>query len=165
MFVYSADENKTVFISAECVAMPQSNSSRLRDYIEQHLQEFLLTAHPMHQEYAQLARGLPLHGGWDAEWFIRPNGDVVIVDYDTQRVIPESDSQRRWFMIKMGVLRYPGLQALLPSRPVEADDCVICQGSGQIVIRDHQQQQRPSACRNCHGLGWIEPLHAGDNVH
>jgi hypothetical protein len=134
--------------------MSEYTSADLAERIVQYIQAVLREAHPAHQVYIRLADALPLHGNWEAGWFVRPTGEVLIVNWATQEILPENDLRRRYFMIKMGALRYPELHVLLPPRPSEVPDCPKCGGSGQVVGVDHHRTI-DLACSTCAGLGWI----------
>lgn len=89
---------------------------------------------------------LPLYRGWTATIGIRPDGTFVYFDYERQSwtsVEPE------WQLAALveGASKFPVLQALLPIRTPESEDCKSCSGTGYIL-------NPKLKCANCCGLGW-----------
>lgn len=97
-----------------------------------------------------------LHIGWSmhADYYLRPNGEVVVVGEDDDH--PDVDAVRtdRSTVLRLlvwGSRRYPGLWALLPPRPLDAVDC-RCRSIPSFA-------KRGTSCE-CHGLGWLTPSEA-----
>ena len=95
--------------------------------------------------------------GWDlwSHWFLRPNGEVVLVGNLPGE--PEGDevhADRSYSLRAMvwGAERYPELQGILPARGPGAVDCrcraIPLLASGKVL------------CPECSGLGWRPPADA-----
>lgn len=85
-----------------------------------------------------------------ADYYLRPNGDVVIVGEDFDH--PELDSvysdwKRVLPVLVWGSKRYPELWELLPVRGPDAVDC----GCRKIPLF----AEGKVLCPECGGLGWL----------
>jgi hypothetical protein len=100
--------------------------------------------------HAARLRALPI--GWSlwADYYLRPNGQVVIVGEDLDH--PEVDSvYSDWShvlrVLVWGAKRYPALRQLLPVRSSGATDCrcraIPLFAEGKVL------------CPECGGLGWV----------
>jgi hypothetical protein len=85
-----------------------------------------------------------------ADYYLRPNGQVVIVGEDFDH--PEIDSvysdwKRVLLVLVWGSQRYPELRELLPVRGPDAVDCrcrnILLFAEGKVL------------CPECGGLGWL----------
>jgi hypothetical protein len=94
-----------------------------------------------------------------ADYYLRPNGEVVIVgeDFDHPDVDSiYSDRLRVLSVLVWGSRRYPELRELLPRREPRATDCRCIQhpnifGPGKII------------CSECGGVGWL-PVNAAEQL-
>jgi hypothetical protein len=99
---------------------------------------------------ARLA-ALPIGGSLWADYYLRPNGEVVIVGEDLDRPDVDSvymDRLKVLSMLVWGSERYPELRELLPLREPGATDCLCLQhpnffGPGKMI------------CSECGGVGWL----------
>jgi hypothetical protein len=87
--------------------------------------------------------------GWDlwSYWFLRPSGEVVVVDLELEVGKTEYFTSREQVLsaLVMGARWYPELRELLPERGAGAQDCE-CR---EIPIF------RKVICGKCRGLGWL----------
>lgn len=100
--------------------------------------------------HAQRLAALPI--GWSlwTDYYLRPNGEAVIVGEDDDRPDLDSvhtDRQRVLLVLVWGSERYPELRELLPLRGPEAVDC-ICRNIPLF-------SQGKVLCPECCGLGWL----------
>ncbi|OWK36032.1 hypothetical protein FRUB_08595 [Fimbriiglobus ruber] len=87
-----------------------------------------------------------------ADYYLRPNGDVVVVgeDYDHPEVdTVYSDRSNVMKLLVWGSKRYPKLGELIPVRPPGAVDCpcraIPIFAEGKVL------------CSKCGALGWLAP--------
>jgi hypothetical protein len=95
---------------------------------------------------------LPIGEDMWSEYYMRPNGQVVIVgeDFDHPEVDSEySDWSRVLRVLVWGAERYPALRQLFPERGPGAADCpcraIPLFAEGKVI------------CPLCGGLGWLTP--------
>ncbi len=93
---------------------------------------------------------LPIGGSMWADYYLRSNGEVVIVGEDFRH--PEVDSvysdwKRVLPVLAWGSERYPELRELLPVRGEHAVDC-RCRTIPFLA-------ERKVMCPECSGLGWL----------
>lgn len=103
--------------------------------------------------HAARLNALPIGVDMWADYYLRASGEVVIVGSDLYE--PDVDTlvtdwTRVLAVLVWGARRYPGLAALIPSRPPGATDCDCLQrpewfGSGKLI------------CQTCGGVGWLPP--------
>ena len=108
--------------------------------------------------HAARLNALPIGCDMWSDYYLRPNGEVVIVGADLD--LPDLDSVetnpgRVLAALVWGSRRYPELRQLLPQREPGAADCLCCRhpelfGAGKII------------CQNCAGLGWVPPTFTQD---
>jgi hypothetical protein len=91
--------------------------------------------------------------GWSmwADYYLRPNGEVVVVGQDLDH--PDADSVYSDRLRVLGTLvwgseRYPELRELLPPREPGATDC-RCVGYPEFFGRGKV------ICPECGGVGWL----------
>jgi hypothetical protein len=109
--------------------------------------------------HAVRLRALPIGGSMWADYYLRPNGQVVIVGEDFDN--PEEDSvysdwRRVLPVLVWGAQRYPELRELLPVRGPRAVDCqcraIPLFAEGRVI------------CPECGGLGWLASPDAESNA-
>lgn len=102
------------------------------------------------------AHALPLVLDWTACMAIRPEGEVLWIDYDEpHQVRAVEDDRERNVGLFQGSLRYPDLRFLAPSRPANAIDCPHCGGTGSITFPSGQEHLAGTILCYCGGLGWL----------
>jgi hypothetical protein len=91
---------------------------------------------------------LPIHGNVIYLWAIRPDGTVLCMDHESLNhpTEPETDPLTLYAVLFHGARIYAELQSLVPSPPVGAQPCDLCQGK---ITNDH--------CFKCSSLGWFIP--------
>jgi len=107
--------------------------------------------------HAARLSALPIGGSMWADYYLRPNGEVVIVGEDDEHPNVDSvymDCVRVLMVLVWGSRRYPELRQLLPPREPDSTDCVCLRypnffGPGKTV------------CSICGGLGWLPPVSPG----
>jgi glycine/D-amino acid oxidase-like deaminating enzyme len=107
---------------------------------------------PERTHAARLA-ALPIGVSMWADYYLRSNGEVVVVGDDFDH--PDVDTiHTDWSTVRRvlvwGAKRYPELRELLPVRGPGATDCPTCQaiplfGEGRVL------------CPTCDGLHWLPP--------
>ena len=102
------------------------------------------------------AHALPLLFDWSACMAIRPDGEVIWIDYDEPHQIRAVEEERvRNTGLFQGSLRHPDLQSLVPLRPPDAVECPHCRGTGRPTLRDGDEHLADRVVCYCGGLGWI----------
>ena len=98
---------------------------------------------------------LHIGGSMWADYYLRPNGEAVVVgeDYDHPEVDTiHTDRSNVMRLLVWGSKRYPELKELLPIRPPGAVDCRCRQypifAEGKVL------------CSECGALGWLPPAEA-----
>ncbi len=94
---------------------------------------------------------LPIGGSKWAAYYLRPNGDVVIVGEDLDRPDVDSvynDRHRLLFALAWGSEHYPELLELLPAREEDSRDCMC-----RLFPSLFSFQKR--VCPECGGVGWL----------
>lgn len=101
--------------------------------------------------HAARLSALPIGGDMWVDYYLRPNGEVVVVGEDLDE--PDVDSVHTNRLTVLSVLmwgseRYPELRELLPRRDPGATDCrCVSQpdwfGPGKLI------------CPKCGGVGWL----------
>lgn len=100
-----------------------------------------------------LYRGLPVLGTIGEVWLLRADGSLWRVDSDFGLPLKPLPERLRTMALVAGTERYPWLQELLPTRPLEAVDCNVCQGRGRI---QHSSAVGSGVfCDACGALGWL----------
>jgi hypothetical protein len=118
-----------------------------------------LPAEQLDPNRTHAARWKALHigGSMWADYYLRPNGEVVIIggDVDFPDVETVYTDRRRVLMaLVWGSRCYPELRELLPQREPGSTDCVCRQhpnifGPGKVI------------CSECGGVGWLPAGQAG----
>ncbi|WP_163870938.1 hypothetical protein [Myxococcus eversor] len=130
--------------------MSRRPSERLRRYLQQWLEQFLLNPSES-ADQRQLAResgALPLYGDLGGLIAIHPDGTVLTYEWETSR---SEVTDERWTVVALtnGCRKHPELRELLPPRTASALDCATCTGTGSLA--------HSVTCGTCLGLGWHEP--------
>jgi hypothetical protein len=94
---------------------------------------------------------LPIGGSLWADYYLRPNGEVIIIGKDlnhpdVERIV--TDRLGVLTVLVWGAERYPKLRELLPLREAGSMDCPCLRhpnifGRGKVI------------CSECGGLGWL----------
>jgi hypothetical protein len=108
---------------------------------------------PSTLSHAHRLGALPIGCDMWAEYFLRPNGEVVIVGAELDEPDVDTVCTDRLKVVSVlvwGSERYPSLRELLPIREAGATDCLCLQhpnffGPGKLI------------CQECGGLGWLPP--------
>jgi len=112
---------------------------------------------PAHSHAVRL-NALPIGMDLWADYYLRPNGEVVVVgdDFDhPDRDTIYTDRVTLLFVLSWGTETYSELQQFLPERAPGAADCLFCQRPGA-----NADQRR--TCLDCGGVGWFPPTFASD---
>ena len=106
---------------------------------------------PWVREQCERLAAASVGGSMWAWYFLRPTGEVVIVDEDEDK--PEADSVYTDREHQLAALvwlsrRHPEFAGLLPARPCDTADCRCAQhpqifGPGKVI------------CPECGGVGWL----------
>lgn len=126
------------------------------DWIEQRIAAFLVSGEPAPEHARAIAaalRVLPLMYDWSALAAIRPDGELLWVDYDPPRgVRPIADALTRHIVLFQGSKRHPAVPGLFPERLDDAEDCPACAGTGMVRI---DGRDFPNVVCRCGGSGWL----------
>ncbi len=102
------------------------------------------------------ARALPLYLDWSACMAIRPDGEIIWIDYaEPHRVRLVEDERERNIGLFQGSLRDPDLGFLVRLRPAEAVDCPDCRGTGRIPFPEGSEHLADRVVCYCGGIGWL----------
>jgi hypothetical protein len=109
--------------------------------------------------HAARLQALPIGCDMWADYYLRPNGEVVIVGEDFDHADVDSvytTPLRVLSVLVWGAERYPELRELLPEREPGATDC---------SCRQHPEFFRPGKliCQECGGVGWL-PVGSAERV-
>jgi hypothetical protein len=106
---------------------------------------------PTRNHSARLS-ALHIGGSMWADYYLRPNGEVVVVGEDDNHPDMETihtDRSNVLMALVWGSQRYPELRELLPARPSDASNCRCRQipffAEGKVL------------CSECGALGWLPP--------
>jgi hypothetical protein len=101
------------------------------------------------------ARALPLCLDWSACLAIRPDGELIWIDYDEpHRVRPVASEHERYLALFQGGRSDPDLQFLIPARPAGAVDCPDCKGTGRLTFPPGREDLADRCICTCGGNGW-----------
>jgi hypothetical protein len=103
--------------------------------------------------HAARLMALPIGVSLWADYYLRPNGELVIVGEDIDQPDEESvysDQQSVFPVLAWASEQYPELKALLPVRGSTAIDCPICQSVPLFATGKVR-------CPRCAGLHWVDP--------
>jgi hypothetical protein len=114
-------------------------------------------ASPDHADLTEAVRvsgALPVYSDMGGTLFIRPDGEVLFLEIDSEDDEPRPLADEAWRMtaVVVGAERYPELRPLVPSRPADTPDCDACAGRGRIRVAESDQR---FLCGRCYGLGWL----------
>jgi hypothetical protein len=123
----------------------------ISEQIEQEIAK--LTVEPIgHINYEGIRyHALPLLGTIGEVWLLRSDGSLWKADSDAGVPLDPLPESLHTMALVAGTKRYPWLQDLLPSRPVEAVDCSDCGGTGRVGPGG------ALLCHSCDALGWRGP--------
>ena len=127
-------------------------SPRAKELVEQLIAD--LPEEKLAGSHARRLNALPVFWSLWAEYYLRPNGEIVIVgeDFDCPDVDSVySDWDRVLPVLVSAARRYPDLRELLPVRGPSDVDCpcrsVPMFAEGKVI------------CSECKGLGWLPENH------
>lgn len=108
---------------------------------------------PEHDRAARL-EALPIGMSLWADYYLRPDGQVVIVGEDID--LPDEDTvhsdwERVFPVLVWAAERYPELKAVLPVRGPAAIDCPVCESVPLFATGKVR-------CPKCAGLHWVDPI-------
>jgi hypothetical protein len=99
---------------------------------------------------------LPLYADLGGAVLLRADGQFLELQWDkpSEQDPIERDEPSWKVALVAGAERYPWLAELLPSRPDNAVNCEVCDGTGRFP---HAGSSRGYLfCGRCDGLGWYE---------
>jgi hypothetical protein len=103
---------------------------------------------PATQQLLAQAGGMRLFGTIGADIFLRPDGStraLIEGGRDEPDRWEENSASEHLSALVIATKAFPELARLLPQRPIDADTCTACGGSGRI---------HGIVCGTCSGLGW-----------
>jgi hypothetical protein len=136
---------------------PVNLAPEQRDLIERKLDEFVAgEAHEDCRKAAGSAHALPLYLDWTGCKAVRPNGQVIWIDYEEpHQVRAVEDERERNIGLFQGSRRDPDLRFLAPSRPTDAIECPDCRGTGRLTFPEGHEHLAERINCSCGGLGWL----------
>jgi hypothetical protein len=128
-----------------------------RDLIERKLTEFVRgEGHGEYRNAAESAHALPILFDWSGCMAIRPNGEIIWIDYDEpHQVLPVEDERVQNIGLFQGSRRDPDLRFLIPVRPPHARECPDCKGTGRFTFPEGHEHLAEKVVCSCGGLGWL----------
>ena len=94
---------------------------------------------------------LPVRWAWEGCFGVRADGEVVYVNDNGEPepiVCAKDEPSMSVATLVYAAQRNSDLACLLPAKPVEAQSCRTCSGTG------HFKSYRSALCGDCEGLGW-----------
>ncbi|GAC1448844.1 MAG: hypothetical protein NVSMB9_32400 [Isosphaeraceae bacterium] len=130
----------------------------LRSLIASLVERWLASPSPDCPDLAEAVRvsgALPVYSGMGGTLFLRPDGEILLLDHESEDVVPRIETDHGWrtAAVVVGAEKYPELQPLLPIRPPGTEDCVDCAVRGRVRVAEIS-----FLCGRCYGLGWLAPL-------
>lgn len=101
--------------------------------------------------YREIARGtggLPVYADLGGGLAVKSNGRVVQYSWEAREVHEVDGDMGRLALARL-VREHPEFAELLPERPVDAESCSACAGTGLVL--EHFD------CSQCLALGWTAP--------
>ena len=128
-----------------------------RGLIERKITEFVRgEAYEDCRKAAAAAHALPLCLDWTACMALRPDGQIIWIDYEEpHRVRLVEDERERNLGFFQGSRRDPDLGFLVPARPPDAIECPDCKGMGRLTFQKGYEQLAETIVCSCGGLGWL----------
>jgi hypothetical protein len=101
-------------------------------------------------------RAIPLFLDWSACMALRPEGEIIWIDYEEPHPVrPVEDERERNIGLFQGTLRHPDLSFLVPPRPADAIDCPHCQSTGKVSPPSGCEPSADRLVCYCGGNGWL----------
>lgn len=131
----------------------------LSEKIEANLKEFIsnpesYSSLPDLKEIAFELKVLPMLLDMGGCYAIRPNGEIVSFAWDEPYDLEiENNPRIQNIVLFQGSKKYPGLSALVPTRPPDARNCDFCDGTGTVIGLPADMAE--SIVCYCGGLGWL----------
>jgi hypothetical protein len=94
---------------------------------------------------------LPVYLRWPGALSLTPESVVLLYDWDSEQISPETDERRIIAAAVAAAAKYPELPAILPDRPPTAKTCSVCSGDGRVSL----SPKLTLGCGTCFGLGWV----------
>jgi hypothetical protein len=126
------------------MSLPSHISDRIRDAISS------AGGGPIDKE-ARLHDAIALMGTIGAIWMLRADGSFWFADADSGTLLTPLPDQARTTALVAGSRRFPWLSELLPTRPVGAEPCPTCAGTGFLG----GGPTSGAFCARCSALGWL----------
>lgn len=128
-----------------------------RAMIERKIAEHIGRGSPdVSRRAAARAHALPLYLDWSACMALRPDGEIIWVDYDEPHRVQAVEHERgRNLGLFQGSRRDPDLRCLVPPRPPDAIDCPDCGGTGRMPFPAGSEHLADRVVCSCGGIGWL----------
>jgi len=111
-------------------------------------------------ELSQRLGVLPLTWDMGGCRAIRPTGEIVSWPWDQEdKLSIESTQLERNRAMFQGAVKYPALQAFLPTRPSDAETCGHCGGTGKVS--GFPEAYAGQFVCFCGGAGWLPASEVG----
>ena len=131
--------------------LTNSEQQAIRDSLAEWLND------PHLPDLAGLARNLealPVYADMGAALLIRPDGTVISASTDQpwdETATASLETRSEWVQVAHleAARRHAALTFLQPRRPIDAEDCNPCSGTGSLDISGNRFR-----CGECYGLGW-----------
>ena len=107
------------------------------------------------RDYSQQVDALMLFLDMGGFYAIRPNGEIISCEWDSETLTPrvEDDMRIRNIALFQGSKKYPELKALIPSRTDDDRECSYCLGKG--ILPFVAEYNLTNVVCYCGGLGWL----------
>lgn len=92
-------------------------------------------------------KALPIYNGFGGLSMLLPDGNVLTVSHDAQDDVFMEDDEFSTFIRCIAAHKFSELRELVPARPKDAKNCLLCHGSGQ-------NNDGERICNVCCGHGW-----------
>jgi hypothetical protein len=99
---------------------------------------------------------LPMALDFGGCYALRPNGEIFSFAWDEPYDLRIEDDPRICNLVLFqGAKKYPELNELVPSRPLDAIDCSFCNGTGVEPMNEKLGFTEERITYYCGGLGWL----------
>jgi hypothetical protein len=111
--------------------------------------------HDWQRELARRFGALPLYGDMGGALLLRPDGEVLVVEWEAEANARPADRGGRLLCLAVAADTFPELRPLLPPRPAAAVSCPACNALGRLRLTGINH---PLWCGECSGLGWLDAV-------